>query len=121
MTTPIQQLIYDTVVKPSLDSITYEANGKIMSVNYHEQTLDVRWADRHGGVHTSLGLSMPQDGNGIFKQSPKIGQRVKLGFINGSDFNPYISIIYNNESTRRDYYAKGAAGIPKGITYGIWG
>lgn len=117
MNNPLHDIIYDKVVKPALNGITRECDGVITYVQYTEQTVDVLWRDHQGGTITSRNVSMPKDGDGVYRQSVKIGDRVKIGFVNGSHLAPYISTIYKEDSQASDYKTKNGAGMMKGINY----
>lgn len=120
-TNPIHQAIHDKVLKPQLDKLTWEANGKIMNVDYMKQRVDVWWVDKLGVSKMSKGVPISRQSNGVFTASPEHGQRVKLGFINGDSNYPYVSIFYAHDSKEDDFYAKGGSAIPKGIASSLWG
>lgn len=118
---PIHESILKHVIKPELDKLVFEANGVILGVDYIAQTAEVKWVDQHNVFRTSYDVPLPKDADGVYRQSAQIGQKVKLGFVNGVHTQPYISIVYRHDASRSDYQSKGGASIPKGINYGIWG
>lgn len=118
---PLHELIYDKVVKPALDKISHEAEGVVTKVNYMAQTVDVRWRDHLRVVYRAQSVPLPRDGDGVFRQSVEIGQRVKLGFQDGDHQNPFVSIIYSRTSSPSDYYSKGGAAIMRGTNYILGG
>lgn len=116
MSNPIHDIIRE-VVKPVINSIAKECDGTVSAVDYIKQTVNIFWMNHEGGSFTSKNVPIPRDGNGVYAQSIKIGDRVKIGFVNGSHVSPYISIVYKNDSSEYDYQAKNGAGIMKGINY----
>ena len=118
---PLHDIIRDKILKPQLDKITYEAEGRIMDVDYTRQRVDVKWIDKLGVARTSKSLHIPQGSQGVFDQSLKIGQKVKLGFTNGDSRYPYVSIIYQANMEESRYYSRGGAGIPRGINFALGG
>lgn len=117
MNNPIHDMIRREIVNPALDKISRESDGFITYVNYVEQTVDITWNDKSSAKLTAKNVSIPQDGNGIYRQAAKVGDRVKIGFINGNHLYPYISIIYKDGSKDSDYRATNGAGIMKGMNY----
>jgi hypothetical protein len=112
---PLHEIIRNQILKPELDKITYEAEGRIMEVDYTRQRVDVKWVDKLGVARTSKSLHIPQGSQGVYDQGLKIGQKVKLGFTNGDSRYPYVSIIYQPNMAESRYYSRGGAGIPKGM------
>ncbi len=116
MDSPLQ-IIHDKVVKPAMDRITRECEGIITYVHYTEQTVNVRWNDHMGGSYTESHVSLPKEADGIYRQSPKIGDHVKVSFVNGMHTSPYISILYKDNTDRGEYRSRNGAGIMKGMNY----
>lgn len=117
MDNPIHSIIMEQVVTPALNSITREAEGTITAVYYMQQTVDILWRDHQGAQYRSKNVPLPKDGDGIYKQSAKIGDRVKIGFVSGDHKHPFISILYKDNANKNDYRATNGAGIMKGLNF----
>jgi hypothetical protein len=121
MDNPLHQIIYDHVVKPSLDKISRDTEGIITEVDYATQTVSVRWRDHNGGLMKASDVPIPIDGNGVYRQSIKIGTRVRLAFAHGDHSYPYISLILRNAGSYDDYRNTNGASIMRGTPYILGG
>lgn len=115
---PIHQAIYENVVMPAMKTKTYDVEGMVVSCNYEEQTVDVYWKDPNSGVSRySYGLPVPKDGDGIYRQSIKNSDRVRLAFRGGDHFKPYISVVHKSDNNKGSLRSRYGGGIPKGLGY----
>lgn len=114
---PLHKAIYEKVVLPELNKIAYDADGIIVSVNYYEQTVDVQWTESStAAFRTAESLPIPKDADGVYRQTVKVGDKVRIGFRNGHYRYPYISMVYDLSSTKDKYHTRAGAGIPKGLS-----
>lgn len=115
---PALQKIYDNVVSPAMREIRHDVEGHIVGVNYEKQVANILWREP-GNMRErqSKDVPLPRSMNGVFHQSITIGDRVSIGFRNGSVDHPYISVIYKKPPTKSEYQTKFGGGIPKGIGY----
>jgi hypothetical protein len=115
---PIHQAIYDKVVAPAMKAKTYDVEGIVIGCNYKDQTVDVFWRDPTSGVsHQKLGLPIPKDGDGIYRQSIKNSDRVRIAFRGGNQDEPYISVVHKGNMNKASLKSKYGGSIPKGIGY----
>ena len=113
----VHAAIYKNVVKPAMSNRRLGVSGTIMNVNYQEQTARVYWKDPDSGKGRELAdVPLPVDGEGIYKQAPKMGDGVTMNFKNGLITNPYITAIHK-KATPVSYKAQYGSGIPKGIGF----
>jgi hypothetical protein len=113
----VQKAIYEKVIKPELSKIAHDVDGIVVGVKYYQQTIDVQWSESSSGAfRTAKNLSIPKEGGGIYRQTIKVGDRVRIAFRNSNLGYPYISMIYDPFSTKSDYYTKSGVGIPKGLS-----
>lgn len=110
-------IIYKNAVKPSIDQLFFDVEGMVIGVNYMKQTVDVWWSDRNGQSGEAKGVPLPKDGDGVYKQSVKIGDKVQLGFLNANNQNPFVTMIYTADSNSKNYKSKSGSVIAKGIAY----
>lgn len=114
---PLIQAIYEKVLQPELNKITHDADGIVVGVNYYQQTVDIQWKESStGAFRTAKEVAIPRDGDGIYRQSIKVGDRVRIGFRNSNFRYPYISMVYDHQASKQNYYSKSGAGIPKGLS-----
>lgn len=114
---PVHAAILKNVVKPAMAARKQSVEGSIQYVDYYNQTVRVYWRDPDSGTEReSADVPIPQDGDGIFRQSIEEGDHVTLAFRNGNHDNPYITVVHKR--TRGvDYNSKNGAGIPKGMGF----
>lgn len=97
---------------------TYDVEGFVIACNYEEQTVDVYWRDPHSGnAKYAEGLPIPKDNDGVYRQSIKNSDRVRIAFRGGDQFKPYISVVHKSESNKGSLQSKYGGGIPKGMGY----
>lgn len=114
---PAQAAIYRSVVRPALNERKMTVEGVVMHVSYEEQTVRVYWKDPTSGTEReSADVPMQQDGAGVFSQAIEAGDRVTLGFKNGSHQSPYVSVVHHRYR-KPDFSSKNGAGIPKGMSF----
>jgi len=112
---PIHEAIERNVVRPALEKRKQAVEGSIMAVHYESQTARVYWRDPNSGrEQESENVPLPADGNGLYRTTVEVGDRVTLAFRNGHLGNPYITNIYARSI---NYESKNGAGIPKGIGF----
>lgn len=113
---PIHEAIYKNVVRPAISNRKLSVEGSIMDVDYFNQTVRVYWRDPDSGAEReSANVPMPVNGDGVFKQTIEIGDRVTLAFKNGNHDSPYISIVHKKQDPV-DFETKNGSGIPRGVT-----
>lgn len=115
---PFAKEIFEKVVKPSINQLSFDTDGVITFVDYYRQLADIQWIDsRTQEVMSAKNVTIPRDGNGIYRQSLQVGDKIKVGFRQGDHAQPYIAMIYTSDSTKADFYSRGGAGIPRGLGY----
>lgn len=118
MKSPLQQAIYNKIIRPEMTKITYDADGIIVGVNYYQQLVDIQWRESNSGAfRTAKDISIPRDGDGIYRQTPKLGDKVRIAFRNGEHAYPYISMIYNSAASKEGYQTKAGSGMPRGVGF----
>jgi hypothetical protein len=100
-----------------MNKLTHDADGIIIGVNYYKQLVDIQWTETSTGSYMiARDVVIPQDGDGIYRQTVQLGDRVRIAFRNSNRRYPYISMFYKESSSKQDYYTKSGAGIPKGLS-----
>lgn len=103
-TNQIQQSIYSKVVLPSLNKIQGTVDGYVVQVNYTKLTCEVVYTDSSSStLRTMSNVALPKDGDGVFTQSVKNGDRVTVSFKNKSRQSPYISTVYKSDHGSNAY------------------
>lgn len=100
----IHQSIYNKVVLPSLNRLQGTVEGYVIQVDYTNLTCEVVYSDEN--AHTLLtmkNVALPKDGDGVFTQSVKNGDRVTIAFKNKSKESPYISTVYKGDHNTDAY------------------
>ena len=93
--------IKKAIVDPEIQKLKNTVIGYVAAVYYESRTCDVFYIDNDGARKEKKGLAFPKDGDGVFTQSLKPGDRVELAYRNQSVNNMYISTVYKrNKSTR---------------------
>lgn len=114
---PALEAIKRNLLNPELSNRKMSVEGSIMQVDYYNQTVRVYWRDPDSGTEReSTDVPIPQDGDGVFRQSLEVGDRVTLSFKNGNHTSPYITIVHGR-SRKLNYQSKYGAGVPKGISF----
>lgn len=100
----IHQSIYNKVVLPSLNKMQGTVEGYVIQVDYTKLVCEIVYSDENShALRTMKNVSLPKDGDGVFTQSVKNGDRVTVSFKNKSKESPYISTIYKG-SHNEDVY-----------------
>ena len=102
----IHQSIYSKVVAPSINRIQSTVDGYVTKVDYTKLICEVAYTDTD--AHTIRIMSkvkLPKDGDGVFSQSVKNGDRVTVSFKNKSRESPYISTVYKGNHSEKIYYS----------------
>lgn len=103
-TNKIHQSIYSQVVLPSLNKIQGTIDGYVIQVDYTALTCEVVYQDHNSHVmRTMKNVKLPKDGDGVFTQSVKNGDRVSISFKNKSKSSPYISTVYKGNHSEKVY------------------
>ena len=103
----IHQTIYSKVVAPTLNKMQGTVEGYVIKVDYTKLKCEVAYTDT--GSHTIRILedvNLPKDGDGVFAQSVKNGDRVTVSFKNKSRQSPYISTIYKGNHNEDIYFSR---------------
>ena len=100
----IHQSIYSKVVLPSLNKIQGTIDGYVIQVDYTKLTCEVVYTDHNShALRTMKNVKLPKDGDGVFTQSVKNGDRVSISFKNKSKQSPYISTVYKANHSEENY------------------
>ncbi|MCY9308700.1 MULTISPECIES: hypothetical protein [Bacillus subtilis group] len=104
LTSQIHQSIYNKVVLPSLNRLQGTIEGYVIQVDYTSLTCEVVYSDENAHtLRTMKDVALPKDGDGVFTQSVKNGDRVTISFKNKSKESPYISTIYKGNHKEENY------------------
>lgn len=115
---PIHQTFYNKVVLPAMNTRASDVEGVVFASNYEDQTVDVYWQNPVTLAEKfAYNLPLPKDGDGIFRQAVKNGDKVKIAFRNGNYTDPYISVVEKSNGNKIDNYAKFGSSIPKGMSF----
>lgn len=104
---PIHQSLYTKVVMPALNKIQGTVEGYVVQVDYKKLTCEVIYTDE--GSHTlrtMKNVALPKDGDGVFTQAVKNGDRVTISFKNKSKESPYISTVNKGNHSEEVYKSK---------------
>ncbi|MEK1829023.1 hypothetical protein AAAC51_07690 [Priestia megaterium] len=102
----IHDSIYRKVVLPSLNKLQGTVDGYIIQVDYTNQVCEVAYRDENSHVQRIMkDVDLPKDGDGVFTQSVKNGDRVTISFKNKSRQSPYISTIYKGNHNEDVYFS----------------
>ncbi|BCO16144.1 hypothetical protein_gp091 [Bacillus phage vB_BceM_WH1] len=116
MNNPVQQQI-KKMLQPMVQNIRQDIIGYVVGVSYIEQTVDVMWKDHQGhNWRESRNVPLPQDGDGIFRESVEIGNRVSIAFRGGKVDRPYISVVHK-DSNDKLYDSSQTRDIPPNLWY----
>lgn len=100
----VHQSIYNKVVLPSLNRLQGTIEGYVIQVDYTKLKCEVVYSDENShALRTMKDVSLPKDGDGVFTQSVKNGDRVAISFRNKSKESPYISTIYKGDHSEKAY------------------
>lgn len=92
---PIHQSIYKNVVLPSMNRLQGTLEGYVIQVDYTKLVCEVVYSEESShSLRTMKNVSLPKDGDGVFTQSVKNGDKVTISFKNKSRESPYISTVY---------------------------
>lgn len=108
----ILKRIQKEVVDPKIGSIKQSVKGYVSAVYYHERQCDVFYFDRTGAKRKVKRLAMPEDGNGVFTQSLKAGDKIELSFRNQNNNVLYISRVYRRDEDSLDYNVNKGQYLP---------
>lgn len=101
---PIHDSIYQKVVLPSLNRLQGTVEGYVVQVDYTALTCEVVYSDENNHtLRTMKRVPLPKDGDGVFTQSVKNGDRVTISFKNKSWESPYISTVYKGDHDESNY------------------
>jgi len=96
--------IEEKVVAPALGKRQPTIDGYVLRVDYENQVADIVYFDQDSQVQRiKKDVSLPKDGDGIFRQAVKNGDRVTISFKNASRERPYISTIYRGDANAEDF------------------
>lgn len=100
----IHQSIYSKVVLPSLNRLQGALEGYVVQVDYTKLLCEVVYSDENShSLRVMKNVSLPKDGDGVFTQSVRNGDRVTISFKNKSKESPYISTVYKNNHNDDQY------------------
>lgn len=101
---PIHQAIYKDIVRPALDKKQDTLDGYVIRIDYKTQTADVAYYNSDSPVQRiKKNVALPKDGDGVFRQAVKNGDRVTISFKNASLELPYITTVYRGDANSEDY------------------
>lgn len=102
----IQRSIYQNVLLPSLNKIQGTVDGYVIKVNYTDLTCEVAYSDEGAStIRLMKNVALPKDGDGVFSQSVKNGDRVTISFKNKSKDSPFITTVYKGDHNEEKYYS----------------
>lgn len=90
------------IVDPEISKIRNAVVGYVAAVYYQTRTCDIVYIDTDGARKTKKNVVFPKDGDGLFTQSLKPGDRVELAYRNQSMQNLYISTVYKKNRKTSD-------------------
>lgn len=115
---PIHKSIYQKVVVPSMNMKAQDVEGTVIACDYFAQTVDVYWKNPVSLAERYVyGMALPKDGDGIFRQSVRNGDKVRIAFRNGHYSDPYISVVEKSQGNQISFEARYGANIPRGMGY----
>lgn len=101
---PIHQSIYKNVMLPALNRIQGTVEGYVIQVDYMKLVCEVVYSDENNHtLRTMKNVALPKDGDGVFTQSVKNGDRVTISFKNKSKQSPFISTVYKGNHDENNY------------------
>lgn len=104
LTNPIHQSIYKDIVQPALNRKQDTIDGYVIKIDYEKQTADIAYYDSDSPLQRiRKNVALPKDADGIFRQAVKNGDKVTVGYKNGSRELPYISVVYRGDANAEDY------------------
>lgn len=96
--------IEEKVVSPALRQRQPTIDGYVLRVDYENQIADVVYFDQESQVQRiKKDVQLPKDGDGIFRQAVKNGDRVTVGFKNASREQPFITTVYRGDASADDF------------------
>lgn len=100
---PIHKAIYD-IVKPEFKKLQGTIDGYVIRIDYEKQTAEVAYFDNDSQVQrVKKNVALPKDGDGVFREAVKNGDKVTISFKNSSRELPYISVVYRGDASSEDY------------------
>lgn len=110
--------LIDTIIKkgvqPYMESKARTVEGYICAVDYRKRECDIVFFEPGANVRRyRRGIPFPKDGDGVFHQSLKTGDRVELGFRNLSYQFPYIEHVYREAQSMEELNAESGADLPR--------
>lgn len=113
MGNPIIENIMNKAVRPLLQKQARTLEGVIVSVDYGKRTATIAFFDPVGNVRRiRRDVDFPKDGDGVFHQSLKNGDRVELSFRNQTYERPYISAVHRKGQTAQELDASAGRQLP---------
>ena len=102
---PIHRAIHN-MIKPEFNKLQGTIDGYVVRIDYEKQVADVAYFDNNSPVQRiKKNVALPKDGDGVFRQAVKNGDRVTISFKNKSREIPYISVVYRGDASSEDYYS----------------
>ena len=109
---PTLERIKKQIVDPEISKIKNAVVGYVAAVYYATRTCDIVYIDNDGARKTKKNVAFPKDGDGLFTQSLKPGDRVELAYRNQSMHNLYISAVYKKNKTTADMNIQYGQDLP---------
>lgn len=111
---PLIDTIMKKAVKPYMDTHARTVEGYVAAVDYKKRECDLVYFEPGANVRRyRRGIAFPKDGDGVFHQSLKAGDRVELGFRNLSYQMPYIEHVYREAQTEEELKAERGSDLPE--------
>lgn len=99
---PTLEKIKKKIVDPEISKIKNAVVGYVTAVYYQKRTCDIAYIDSDGARKVTKNISFPKDGDGLYTQSLKAGDRVELAYRNQSMHNMYISSVYKKNKKQSE-------------------
>lgn len=110
---PTLKKIKQTIVDPEIQSIKHNVVGYIAAVYYQERRCDAVYFDNDGSLKRVKRLRLPTEGDGLFKETLKAGDKVELAFRNKTSSNMFISRVYKQGERKSDFYLHDGQQLPR--------
>lgn len=104
--------IQKSVVDPKIAKLKQSVRGFVSAVYYEDRQCDVYYFDVNGAKRRIKRLALPIDGDGVFNQTVKSGDRVEISFRNQKDNAVFISRVYRRAESEYDYKVDKGQGLP---------
>lgn len=110
---PLIDTIMKKAVKPYFEGKAQVVEGYVAAIDYARRECDLVYFEPGANVRRyRRGIAFPKDGDGVFHQSLKTGDRVEVGFRNASYQMPYIQHVYRESQTEEEMSIENGKTLP---------